>query len=755
MYQILKNKTMLILSYWGYPVGGGEEYLYQTAIWAVKHKMRAYWICFANSKNEFYVDFSVSEIDGFKLIKIPGGFNQKILLDWVKLINPDIIHHQGHLRKDFHDALTQLRIPFLTGIHFWTGVVQLGSETLNMDILKNLDKHNIDSDYLQLYESPYCFFYSVSKFVSECVNSLADKKIKYLAYSSSIKDKYYIEKNNPVTSEYVTVINIHLLKGGELILYLLEQLTDIPFIVIRTENQSEKLDKKIYDAIEKRNSDPSLSKYIKCVYMERIYDVKPIFAKTKIFLAPSIVDETFCRTVNEAMMNSIPVITSGQGNLKYLVENAGIVIDHNKKEQWRDCIKELYNNENLIKNIVEKTKIKYEEYSDEMAEKMFFDMLCDVTKKSKSANIMILAPWCDQGLGIQSRNYYNILKSNGYNVCIFSYNPYGAKTTIELQKEPKEWLIENIYYSTHDREHITDVEILSFIKKYNIGKCIIPETCWHRIFEMAKLMRENSIKVYAIPNVEIVRRDEISKHKYFFKILCNNKICENTMINYGISFCEYVGYGIFDDNIVFKNKQKSDKLKFLFVGGNNAFSRKNILLICEGFVLAYLSNPNLHLTCTVQKINALENDDVNKITQYMDHPGITFIQSHLSYDKIIELYYEHHISIQVSKHEGLGLGFYEAIATGTPVLSLNTPPHNEIIHDGINGWLIENYYKDMADNTNSFLKSACFDPKLLGEKILEIAVCDLDLIIEKLIDDYNSRLAPNVFVKKFIEALND
>lgn len=753
MYQILKNKTLLILSYWGYPVGGGEEYLYQTAIWAVKYKMRAYWICFANSKNEHYTEFSVSEIDGFKLIKIPGGFNQKILLNWVKLINPDIIHHQGHLRKDFYDALTQLRIPFVSGIHFWTGVVQLGSETFNMDIMKNLDKHCIDSDYLQLYDSPNCFFYSVSKFVTECVNSLTDKKIKYLAYSSSIKDKYFIEKNNPVASKYVTVINIHHLKGGSLILYLLEQLPHIPFIVIRTENHSEILDKKIYDVIERRNNDLSCSK---CIYMERTHNVKPIFEKTRIFLAPSIVDETFCRTVNEAMMNSIPVITSGQGNLKYLVENAGIVIDHTKKELWRDCIKELYNDDTLIKSIVEKTKTKYEEYSDEKAKKMFIDILCDVIKKTKSVNIMILAPWCDQGLGIQSRNYYNILKSNGYNVCIFSYNPYGSTPTIELQKDPKEWLIENIYYSSHDREHITDVELLSFFKKYNIGKCIIPETCWYRIFEMAKLMRENSIKVYAIPNVEIIRQDEISKHKYFYKILCNNKICENTMINHGITSCEWIGYGIFDDNILLKKKEtRDDKLKLLFVGGNNAFSRKNILLICEGFAQAYSKNRNLHLTCTIQKINALESDDVKKISQYIDHPGITFIQSHLSYDKTIGLYYDHHVSIQVSKHEGLGLGFYEAVATGTPVLSLNTPPHNEIIHDGVNGWLIENYYKDMLDNTNSFLKSAYFDPKLLGEKILEIAGCDLDLIIEKLIVDYKSRLAPNVFVKKFIEALND
>ena len=42
-------------------------------------------------------------------------------------------------------------------------------------------------------------------------------------------------------------------------------------------------------------------------------------------LSPSIVDETFCRTVNEAMMNNIPIITSGQGNLKYLVENGADV----------------------------------------------------------------------------------------------------------------------------------------------------------------------------------------------------------------------------------------------------------------------------------------------------------------------------------------------------------------------------------------------------------------------------------------------
>jgi hypothetical protein len=65
---------------------------------------------------------------------------------------------------------------------------------------------------------------------------------------------------------------------------------------------------------------------------------------------------------------------------------------------------------------------------------------------------------------------------------------------------------------------LTSDTLAEFIKKNNIGKCIIPETCWYRIFQMAKLMRDNNVNCYAIPNIEIVRKDEIVKHKYFYKI---------------------------------------------------------------------------------------------------------------------------------------------------------------------------------------------------------------------------------------------
>ncbi len=759
MIRFFKNKTILIVSLWGYPFGGGEEYLYQTAKWSAKIGMKTYWICFSSSEKN-YTEFSITSTDNFKIIKIPGGFNSDITRSWIKILNPDVIHHQGHMRKEFFESCTETKIPFVTGIHFWSGIIELNHINKNVNILQNSETHSVDPDFVKLYNSPLCTFYSVSKFVTNCVEKITNKKIKYTVFSGSSKDKCFVEDNNPINNKYVTLINIHILKGGELILYLLKNLPQIPFIVIRTEGHSEELDNKIKNEVLRGNENGNAHR----IYFDRIDDIRFVYAQTRIFLAPSLVDETFCRTVNEAMMNHIPVITSGRGNLTHLVENAGICIDINNKNDyllWKNKIDQLYHDENELTKIIIKTKTKYEEYSENVCQNLFFEMLYDVIKTSKNNNIMIIAPWCDQGLGIQARNYYHMLNNNGYIAHIFSYKSYSGKSSLEMQKNPQEWLIEKIYYSSNDREHIKDIELLNFIEKYNIGKCIIPETCWFRIFEIAKLMRDHCVKCYAIPNVEIVRRDEISKHKYFHKILCNNVLCKSIFDKNGITNNEYIGYGISDPGVIMKHKKIDNEIKFLFIGGMNAFSRKHILNICESFCCAYdvLSSQTcknkIKLTCTIQKTNLLEIDDVNKLNKYIGHPGIEFIQSHLSYSDIINLYYNHHVSIQVSKHEGLGLGFYEALATGTPVISLNTPPHNEIIIDNVNGWLIDCYYEEMIDNPNSFIKSAFFEYKKLSEKIIEVTNTNLHSIFNKLIIDYNKRLSDKCFVDKFILSLND
>lgn len=762
---ILKKKVYVVVSIWSYPFGGGEEFLYQTMEWAHKLGMKAYWLSFTNPSidNKPFTDFAVTNYPFGNMISIPDGFSEVTLTNWLKILRPDIVHHQGHFRKSFFLVCEKLRIEFCSGFHFWTGGIILSEEKKNISILENYMHHKPDPELLFLHNKKYCNLYTVTPFVSECIEKVTGVKIVDHIYASSSIERLKIGydtnnlKNdnafNALNNEYVTVINIHYMKGGEILYYLLEKCPKIPFICVRTEYQSEELDEKIKTIIDKRNNDPTKSK---CIFMERIPNLKTVYEKSRIVLVPTLVDETFCRVINEAMMNGIPVICSGQGNTKYLVNNDKYIIDCNDKEQWAYKLNDLYFNKDLLKQEIQKTKENYELFSEKKAFTLFESFTKKVILDSKEMNIMIFSPWCDQGLGIQSRNYATILDdSTIYNVYIFAVKPYNANNCIELQKNPSEWTRPHIYYSNNDREKVTDAELLKFIRDNNIGKCLLPETCWFRVFEIAKLMRKNGVKCYAIPNIEIVRKDEIYKHRYFYKILCNNRLCKNIFNSFGVFNTEYIGYGI---NCEKPNKKLNDtNIKFLFIGGMNAFSRKHILDICAAFTIAYKTCKNICLTCTIQKTNLLEVTLKDQIERYAEEPGINIITQHMPYSEIFNLYNTHHISIQVSKHEGLGLGFYESTAKHTPIITLDTPPHNEVIINNVNGWIIPCHYQKMTDNTDPLFDSAYFKPEDLAAKMVEI-VNNFNVIypkiLESLVKDYNERLDVLVFKKKFLESIN-
>jgi glycosyltransferase involved in cell wall biosynthesis len=71
-------------------------------------------------------------------------------------------------------------------------------------------------------------------------------------------------------------------------------------------------------------------------------------------------------------------------------------------------------------------------------------------------------------------------------------------------------------------------------------------------------------------------------------------------------------------------------------------------------------------------------------------------------------------------HEGLGLGFYESIYCGTPVLTLNWTPNNEIIANNVNGWLIDCDYGIIYDNNCPLINKAIVDKNNLKKGIINI-----------------------------------
>jgi hypothetical protein len=133
----LQNKIYVITTYWTYPFGGGEEFMYDTMEWAHKLGMKSYWLAFANFKNETFDELEVIYHDYGTIIHIPDGLNVANLKNWLYLLKPDVVHHQGGFREKFYSACEDLRIEFMSGFHFWSGGLILHPEKKNILMIEN------------------------------------------------------------------------------------------------------------------------------------------------------------------------------------------------------------------------------------------------------------------------------------------------------------------------------------------------------------------------------------------------------------------------------------------------------------------------------------------------------------------------------------------------------------------------------------------------------------------------------------------
>jgi glycosyltransferase involved in cell wall biosynthesis len=105
-----------------------------------------------------------------------------------------------------------------------------------------------------------------------------------------------------------------------------------------------------------------------------------------------------------------------------------------------------------------------------------------------------------------------------------------------------------------------------------------------------------------------------------------------------------------------------------------------------------------------------------------------YIKEH-SYREIIDKYIENDVFIHMGSHEGLGLGFYEALYCGTPILTMNWIPNNELVIDYYNGWLIDCSYGELNDNNVSLINRGIINENTLKDKIIEIITSEKSIEI--------------------------
>ncbi|WP_376702171.1 glycosyltransferase [Mesorhizobium sp. ISC25] len=225
----------------------------------------------------------------------------------VERLDPDVAVVQCHKSVPIGKALQALGVPLVV-------------------YLRNVEFHELAGDLRELHSALY----------------IANSEFTALTY----KEKFGIDStvipptinpglySTPTTGEFVTLINPYNEKGFELAVRIAGQCPEIPFLFV----ESWKLDDDHRAQIERIISP------LRNVRLEsRTSDMKTVYGRTKILLAPSKWEEAWGRVASEAHCSGIPVVGSRRGGLPEAIGTGGIVLDYDAPvDDWVAAVRRLW-----------------------------------------------------------------------------------------------------------------------------------------------------------------------------------------------------------------------------------------------------------------------------------------------------------------------------------------------------------------------------------------------------------------------------
>ena len=708
------------------PNGGGENWLLDLA----KFNSVEYFnigVCFRdilNKKN--FTEINLIDLEYINILQIPYILDD--LINLIRFINPEVINHQGHLRYEICEISCLLNIKMITGFCFWNNIIEPSKDYYNINMTNQTYKKCSKFETLDKYVNCY----AASNFVNEILEKVTNKKFEVIETISE-KSHYIYEKVENKNNKYVSLLNCNYLKGGQELLYLVNNLDiNIPLLGILTE-KDDKFDNLLIKAFEERNKKNNINKLL----LNKLDDIKEIYKDTEIILIPSLVDETFCKVAYESMCNNLKIISYRNGNLKYLLKdynnniyidnplknNDNLVVNNNTLKIWLNTITTFYYKEKNENNIEKKDNLIKYKFSNFIKKSKF---------KYKRETIGLFCPFVDQGLGIHCREYYEYLKQNGYKVSVFSHKPFFA-----TQVDKNEWNYENIYYSSNKRDNIKLDEIINFVFKFKVKLVIIPEICYFYIYPILRFFMMLNVKVITPINIETLRYNEFSNFKYIDTIIANNTSSYNILSNI---FPKNKVFQLNFNNYYFKKFlprpiTSEKKIIISTFGGYNSFLRKNIDKTYQVFKkLEREYNFDYQLNIYIQGEDASKRINLNSTGK------INFVYKNNTYKQILQLIRESNLIIHLGDHEGLGLGFFEALNNNIPILTLNTYPNCEYVNDQENGFLVDCTFGKLEDNNMGITNKAIINTNDYFQKIRKI-----------LSNNYRDKLVEIINKKKHIE----
>jgi glycosyltransferase involved in cell wall biosynthesis len=139
------------------------------------------------------------------------------------------------------------------------------------------------------------------------------------------------------TGDCVTFINPSPVKGLDIAFAIAAQCPDIPFAFV----ESWGIDAELRAVLDQR-----LAKLPNVTLQSRTSEMKTVYGKTRILLAPSQWEEAWGRVATEAHYSGIPVVGSRQGGLPESIGPGGITIDIDAPlAEWVAAVRRLWDDQ--------------------------------------------------------------------------------------------------------------------------------------------------------------------------------------------------------------------------------------------------------------------------------------------------------------------------------------------------------------------------------------------------------------------------
>lgn len=699
------QRKCLILTEWGFPFGGAEAFFEECANLFHQLGFLVEWSNFQIPGKGQHLDNDVISKGAYTEVRHKDYPNEPTLRNLINNSQPDLILSHGNLNDLIEKIASENQIPTILGFHFWAGLINLGDKK-NVEILSNIHEHSL-VPVNGTNQTRGSQKYVVSEFMLEVYKKLGGK------------DEYRVIKPNlnssvsPICQSaekgYVSILDVAVGKGGLIFCEIVEILgSKVPFLAVLRDST----EKEVVERLR------TLSKKFPLLKLINYAKLDTILQESKILLVPSLVDETYCRVAEEAVTYGIPVLTSRNGNLSSLLNSIG-ALDPTDVNHWTSKISSLYFNLNAV-------EVLWEEQANVLRSRGRKDDILSLILESiddlSFHRIGIFTVNAPQGLGTLAKILLRQLNKINIEAFVFAFTPYN----IELRKEEfwsdlKVDEEKRLTVSSFTREEVPIVEIIQFIDNSKIDVLIFPEVCWGMNWKRLKEIKQlrPNVRIVTMPMLETVIDMEIPNMNDYELTLFPTKQCSRILVSSGVENGFYLGFtSPFDDELYLQDTPPEKnpivkRMKFLHIAGHSPSVRKNTLRIVSEFKDALENRSDITLTITLQS-------KLFEITSLSLPPEITIISENLSEDQIISLYRSHDVAIQIPTHEGIGIGFYESISLGVPVVTIDSQPHNEVIIPKKSGWLLECHPVPMQDNLSGVIEAAMLNPGALKKFLTEL-----------------------------------